>query len=236
MKLAYLIEPPFNFRDNAGKVIGCDIEVAEHVLQELGHGPVELIEAAFAELLPGVATGRWRMTTGLFGTEERRKIASFSRPVWALPDGLLVKKGNPLQIAGYRSIAGNPDCIVAIVRDQFQHRTAVEFAVPGNRIAIFDTYAEAAVAVRDGCADAYASVARAHSGFMAQNPSWALEVVAIPLSEKAPAFGSFAFGPSDIELIDAVDEVLARYLGSPAHRETMSGYGFSGYEIDLLLA
>lgn len=235
MKFAYLIEPPFNFRDQDGKVVGCDIEVAEHVLLELGRSPFELVEAEFAELLPGVAAGRWQMTTGLFGTEERRKIASFSRPIWALPDGLLVKKGNPLEIAGYRSIAENPDCILAIVRDQFQHRTAVEFAVPSNRIAIFETYAEAAVAVRDGSADAYASVALAHSGFMAQNPSWALEVVTIPQSEKAPAFGSFAFGPTDIELRNSVDEVLARYLGSPAHRKMMSGYGFYDHEIDLLL-
>lgn len=31
------------------------------------------------------------MTTGLFSTEERKKMTLFSKPIWELPDGLLVK-------------------------------------------------------------------------------------------------------------------------------------------------
>ena len=95
MKFAYLIEPPFNYRTDDGKVTGCDVELAQTVLAELGAAKVDLIETEFSELLSGVSEGRWQMTTGLFATAERRKLASFSRPIWALPDGLLVKKGNP---------------------------------------------------------------------------------------------------------------------------------------------
>ncbi len=236
MKFAYLIEPPFNFRDKDGVVVGCDIELAEYVLSELGRSPIEFVESEFAELLPGVGAGRWQMTTGLFGTDERREFASFSRPIWALSDGLLVREGNPLRLHGYRSIAENLDCILAVIRDQFQHRSAMDFGIPEDRIAIFETYSAAAIAVRDGRVDAYASVGRAHSGFVQRNPGWALDVVTVPLLEKAPAFGSFAFGRADAELRHAVDEVLVRYVGTPAHRKMMSRYGFFDHEIDLLIS
>ena len=92
MRFAYLIEPPFNFRAENGEVTGCDVELAKYINDELGLGTFVPIEAEFADLLPGVKTGTWDMTTGLFATSERKKTAAFSKPIWALPDGLLVKK------------------------------------------------------------------------------------------------------------------------------------------------
>ena len=105
MRFAYLIEPPFNYRELDGRVTGCDVELADTVLARLGIKPFQPIEAEFRELIPGLSTGRWRMTTGLFSTEERRRVMSFSRPIWALPDGILVAKGNPRGLDGYTSIA-----------------------------------------------------------------------------------------------------------------------------------
>ncbi len=96
MKFAYLIEPPFNYRDENNLVTGCDVELAKYLFSEIGTDCFKPIETEFAALLPGVAKGDWRMTTGLFATVERKEIASFTRPVWALPDGLLVQKDNPL--------------------------------------------------------------------------------------------------------------------------------------------
>ena len=175
------------------------------------------------------------MTTGLFATEERRMIASFSRPIWALPDGLLVRKGNPKQLTGYRSAAETSGCVVAVVRDQFQHRSAVEFGVPHERISIFETYGDAANAVLKGLADTFASVSRAHSGFLAPIGNQDLQIVPIPFEEKRPAFGSFAFSKSDNALRQTIDDVLLDYLGSIEHRLMMSRFGFSDAEIDLVV-
>lgn len=71
MKFAYLIEPPFNFRQDDGSLSGCDVELARHLASKLDAGAFEPIETEFAALLPGLAEGRWRMTTGLFATEAR---------------------------------------------------------------------------------------------------------------------------------------------------------------------
>ncbi len=236
MKFAYLIEPPFNYVDATGRVTGCDVELARYVFSEISIADFEPVETEFAELLPGVGDGRWRMTTGLFGTDERRKSALFSRPIWALPDGLLVSKDNQLGLSGYQSVADNSDVRLAVIRDQFQHRSAVEFGVSADRIVIFETYTEAAQAVCEGTADAYASVGRAHGGFIEQNPEWGLELILVPNSEKQPAFGSFAFGLNDAELLSEVDAVLSQYLGTDAHRDMVASFGFSPSEVDMVVA
>lgn len=236
MKFAYLIEPPFNYVDTTGRVTGCDIELARHVFDELGIVDFEPVETEFAELLSGLGDGRWRMTTGLFGTDERRQSAQFSRPIWALADGLLVVKGNPIGLSGYQSVADNPRARLAVIRDQFQHRSAVKFGVKNDRIAIFETYTAAAKAVRDREVDAYASVGMAHAGFIEQNDNWPLESVLVPSDEKPPAFGSYAFGLNDTELLREVDAVLSEYLGTKAHREMVAAFGFSDHEVDLVAA
>jgi polar amino acid transport system substrate-binding protein len=235
VRFAYLIEPPFNFRRDDGIVSGCDVELARHVAEVIGTR-FEPIEATFSELLPGLGLGRWQMTTGLFATRERKRMAAFSRPIWALPDGLLVQKSNPLGLSGYRSIAAMKDCVVAVIRDQFQHRSAVEFGVPDHRIRIFETYADAAHAIQNGQAHAYASVARAHMGHLALHPQSGHDVVVVPPEEKSPAFGSFGFKKTDRDLLQVVDAVLAAYLGTPAHRTMMAKYGFTDAEIDLTAA
>ena len=231
-RLAYLIEPPFNYRNADGTVTGCDVELARTILGMVGVHDIEMVETEFSQLLAGLAAGRWRMTTGLFATEERRKVAAFSRPIWALPDGLLVELGNPLRLTGYKSVARTESCVLAVIRAQIQHRSAVDFNVPDDRTLIFETYADAAQAVVDGRAHAYASVARAHSGFIERNPDAKLEAIAIGADEKVPAFGSFAFRKSDDGLREAIDDALLGYLGSREHRTMMKTFGFADTEID----
>lgn len=236
MKFAYLIEPPFNYRTDEGVVTGCDVELAKVVFDRIGIDEFEPVEAEFAELLPGVAKGHWKMTTGLFGTTERRQVAAFSRPIWALPDGLLVPSGNPKGLLGYQSIAESQNCKLAVVRDQFQHRSAIEFGVSEDRVRIFETYTEAVNSVLEGEADAYASVGRAHTGYLDLHSDSELEVVTVPSSEKVPAFGSFGFSLSDSELRAQVDDALVEFLGSDQHRSMMKRFGFTDDEVNLIVS
>jgi polar amino acid transport system substrate-binding protein len=197
------------------------------VLRDLGVAACEFVEAQFADLIPGLVDGRWTMTTGLFVTPERRTRVAFSRPIWALHDGLLVRAGNPRSIAGYRSVAADANAMLAIVKDQRQRDSAIELGVPAARIVEFHAQKEAADAVAGGAADAYASVAMVHRGYLASHPSALLAVIDVPPSEQAPAFGAFGFAQSNAGLADAVDRALQPYLGSEAHRQLMTSYGFA---------
>jgi polar amino acid transport system substrate-binding protein len=229
---AYLQEPPFCFRDDRGVVGGCDVELAQAVLAAAGGGRFEPVEAEFAELLSGLRDRRWMMTTGLFVTDERRAHVDFSRPIWALHDGLLVRAGNPRGIAGYGSLARDRAALLGVIAEQVQHMTARRLGVPAERIRLFRTQDEAARAVATGEADAYASVASAHRGYLHGRPDAALAVVDVPVAEQPPAYGAFAFAKESRGLRDAIDAALASYLGTAAHRTLMARYGFTAAEVD----
>ncbi|MEM7724498.1 MAG: transporter substrate-binding domain-containing protein [Pseudomonadota bacterium] len=161
VRVAYLIEPLFNYVNEAGDVTGCDVELARYVLDQLDIDHVEFVETEFAQLLPGLVQGDWHMTTGLFASLERQRVALFSRPIWALPDGLLVRTEDAQRLAGYRSLAVAGGLKLAVIRDQIQHMTALELGVTPGQIRVFETYADAARAVQEGTVNAFASVARA---------------------------------------------------------------------------
>ncbi|MEQ1956221.1 transporter substrate-binding domain-containing protein [Mesorhizobium sp. CN2-181] len=139
-----------------------------------------------------------------------------------------------MRLTGYRSVVRADGCKLAVIRDQIQHRFAVDLGVPDRHILVFETYADAARAVADGKAHAYASVARAHSGFLDRNPDNQWAVVVIGCDEKEPAFGSFAFSKSDDAFRQEIDQALLVYLGSSEHRAMMKKFGFSDAEVDLV--
>jgi polar amino acid transport system substrate-binding protein len=232
---AYLQEPPFCFRNGDGIVRGCDVELAQVLVTIAGGRVFEPVEAEFAQLLPGLLDNSWAMTTGLFVTDERRGRVAFSRPIWALHDGLLVRASNPRKIAGYGSIARDSSVVLAVIVDQVQGTTALRLGVPTDRIRLFRTQDEAARAVATGHVDAYASVAAAHRGYLANRPDAPLAVVDVPIEEQSPAFGAFAFAKESGNLRDAIDESLVSYLGSPEHRALVSRYGFTAAEVDRVL-
>jgi polar amino acid transport system substrate-binding protein len=233
---AHLEEPPFCFR-TGGRSAGCDVELARTVLQAIGVPKFESVVVDFSDLIPGLLAGRWTMTTGLFITPARQGLVTFSRPIWALPDGLLVKAGNPKHLAGYASLAADPTATLAVGKDQVQHERARAGGVPAARIREYASQDEAANAVAAGAVDAYASVAMAHRGYLQHHRNTSLAVIEAGDPAAAdPPVGAFAFAKSNAGLARAVDNALASYLGSPDHRALMATYGFTATEIDRVAA
>jgi polar amino acid transport system substrate-binding protein len=235
---AHLEEPPFCFRAE-NRVTGCDVELAEAILTQIGVEEFAPVEVEFSELLPGLIDGRWMMTTGLFITPARQQLVAFSRPIWALPDGLMVQAGNPKHLTSYATIAAHANARLGVVAKQAQHDTALRDGVPAARIREYAGQDEAARAVAAGEVDAYASVAMAHRGYIDRHPG--LGVIAVDIipshaePDRPPPFGAFAFPKTDSELAKAVDTALATYLGSPPHHAMMARYGFTPPDIDQFL-
>ena len=229
---AYLDEPPFCAPGPDGAAIGCDVEVAFAVLRAIGVDRIETRQVTFAELLPGVANGLWHINTPLFVTAERANLVAFGRPVWSLADGLMVKAGNPKALTSYRALAENADARLVVVADQVQEQAALAAGLPSARILRVATQPDAVAAVLDGRADAYASVAMAHRGYLRGSPDARLEVVDFGALGGVAAEGAYSFAKSRDDLRRAFDRVLETYLGSPEHRAIMRRYHFTDVDID----
>ncbi len=222
---AYLDEPPFCWPGREGVAEGSDVELIAAALRALGITAFEQRLTSFAELLPGLVAGRWTITTPLFIAPERQEIVEFSRPVWALADGLLVRAPDRERLTGYRAVARAGARLVAVA-GQVQEETARQAGLARERLLRVATQEEAVEAVRAGRADAYASVAMAHRGYLARKPDPELAVVAGGDGGSFPASGAFALAKSNAALRQRLDEALAGLIGSDWHRAMMARHGF----------
>lgn len=225
----YLDEPPFCWPAAGGAAQGCDVELVTAALQALGITEFEQQLTTFAELLPGLASGRWTITTPLFVTAKRRRLVDFSRPVWALADGLLVRSADRERLSGYRAVAVAAARLV-VVGGQVQEQAGLAAGIAPERIVRAATQEEAVVAVRNGDADAYASVAMAHRGYLARQPDDSLAVVTVAVDEGSPAAGAFAFGKQHASFRERFDRALTGLIGSDWHRTMMARHGFPAGE------
>lgn len=237
---AYLDEPPFAGSGADGQPTGCDVEVALTILKAIGVQQVETRLVTFAELLPGVMNGRWTMNMGMFVTPERSRLIDFSRPIWALVDGFIVKRGNPKALDRYEALAANATARLGVVKDTVQRQSALSAGVPAGRIVELATQQESIEALLSGQIDAFASTAIGNRVFIQQAGETrlaAIELGATPQTGEraAPAFGAFSFAKSSSGLRQAVDAALKAYLGSTEHRTLMARYGFSEADIDLVV-
>lgn len=226
---AYLDEPPFCWPGADSIAQGCDVELVTAGLKALGITQFEQRLTTFAELLPGLSSGRWTITTPLFVTAERQRLVDFSRPVWALGDGLLVRAGDRERLAGYRAVAATRARLV-VVGGQVQEQAGLAAGIAPERILSVPTQEDAVAAVRDGRADAYASVAMAHRGYIAREPDAELAIVSVPTSQNTPAAGAFAFGKQHSVLRKRFNAALDDLIGSGWHRAMMARHGFPAGE------
>lgn len=204
VRFAWIDERPFNYVE-ASELVGCDVALARLAIEAAGH-TFEPVQTTFGEMLPGLGEGRWDVTTGMFVTPERQKVAHFTAPIWSLSDGLLVS-ADEHRVAGYGDVArlGLP---LAVLRGQVQGAHALRHGVASGSLALFDTYADAAAAVRRGDVVAYASVALAHQEHLAATSDGALRLVRITSDEALPSTGAFACASA--ELRNLIDVQLRR--------------------------
>lgn len=232
--LAYIEEPPFAATIE-GQPTGSDVDVARAVLARMAVRNVELRKVEFPDLLPGVAAGKWTMNTALFVTRERAEVVTFSNPIWALVDGMIVRAGNPKRVTSYQSIAAS-DARLGVVKDTVQVAAAKAAGVPSARIVEFDSQEVIIAAIKRGQVDAYANTALGQRGLLASmnDPDLALAEPFEPPMENGRAragFGAFSFNKANVAFIDRFNAELANYLGSAEHRVLLARYGFSADEI-----
>jgi len=226
---AHLEEPPFCFVNPDGSSSGCDVELASTILSAIGVKGVTFTVVNFDDLIPGLESRRFAMTTGFFITGERKKRVAFSSPIWTLEDGLLVRDETASTMRSFADFAAQPHARLAVVAGQVQKPAAIRNGVHENRIAEFPSQADATRAVVNGQVDAYLTVAVAHRDYIARNGLAGLKVFDVPGGGvDGPPSGGFGFNKSDMNLLGAVNGALERYLGSPPHRELLKRYGLAG--------
>jgi polar amino acid transport system substrate-binding protein len=238
MTVAILDEPPFCWLEPDGTAMGCDVEVATAVARRAGIRSVSVRLVSFAELIPGLVAGRWHLNTGIFVTDARRRQVRFTRPIWAVSDGLVVRVGDVGRFATYRDLGVDATARLGVVVGQVQGDSARHAGMPDERLVRFATQDEAVDAVRRGDIDAAASTAIGNRALVARmhEPGLVAVDLGTPAGDRRQPVpvGAFSLSFEQAALAAALDTQLATFLGSPHHRAIMVRYGFTDHEFDAL--
>jgi polar amino acid transport system substrate-binding protein len=236
--LAILDEPPFCWLEPDGAAAGCDVEVALSVLRLAGIQSVAVQQVTFAELIPGVVEGRWHLNTAMFVTDVRRRQVRFTRPIWIVPDGLIVRSSDAARFTSYRDLGADSTARLGVVVGQVQGDSARRAGVPDERLARFATQDDAVQAVRRGDVDAAASTAIGNRALLARMGDPKLDLIDLrPATDDGPQpvpLGAFSLSFEQAALADLMDAHLAAFIGSPHHRAIMIRYGFTSNDLDVL--
>jgi polar amino acid transport system substrate-binding protein len=228
IRVGFANEAPFGFATPDGKLTGEAPEVAKAVLNAIGIPQVDGVLTEFGSLIPGLKAKRFDViAAGMFITPKRCAEIAFSEPSYGIGQAMLVKAGNPKQIADYGSIVANKDLKLAVMAGAVEAGYAKDAGVPQAQLVVLPDQSSLLAAVQAGRADAaaltalsIADMAKKGEGVEATKPFG--EVA----GKSVKGHGGFGFRRDDKELYQAFNEQLKKFVGSPEHIALVEPFGF----------
>ena len=234
LRVAFYNFKPYAFVDDTDTIVGTDIELLRTILEQMGGRIDEAQAVDWGALIPGVKTGRFDVVAaGMFVTPKRCAEVRFSQPYFGIKQALAVMKGNPKGVQDYDSVR-DMGLKLGVVSGAAQFGYAQTAGIDEANILQLPDNPAGIAALRAGRIDAWAVSAPGVREIVKGVPEGDIEsspVFASIGDTRAVSHGAFAFRPEDSEFVDAFDELLVQFVGSPEHVAIMEKYGMSADEL-----
>jgi polar amino acid transport system substrate-binding protein len=228
LRIGYAVEAPYAMLDAQGQVVGEAPAVARLVAAELALPPIEWVASDFDALIPGPEARRFEVVAaGMFVTRERARRVLFSDPSLRVLPGLLVLRGNPLNLRSEAQLRAHPQVRVAALRGSVEAQRLRELGLAAPRLVEVAGAGEGVQALLLGRVQALCLSLPAVRQLALAEPERLL-ALRLRQQEGAPALGytAFQFHLQDSDLQQAWIEAQARVIGSPRHLQAIAPYGF----------
>ena len=240
IRIAIANEIPYGYMNLQGKAVGIAPDMARQVLARMGIHNIRWVVLPFGALIPALKAERVDMVAaGQAILPARCQQVAFSEPNSSYGEGLLVKKGNPKNIHGYRDFAQRPDLRMGIVSGADQIDYAHAMGIPDRQIVILGANMDAVSALIAGRIDAYAAT-RLSTARLADKLSQVTlaQPFRDPVIDGKPArsWGGFTFRKDDTALLAAFNRQLKAVQQTPFYATTLKHYGLPQKAIDAAMA
>lgn len=234
LRAGYALEAPYAYRDAEGTLRGESVDTLRAALQRAGLPEPVWVHVEFARLLHELQSGRIDViAAGMFITPERTAQAEFTRPTTSVRTGLLVQKGNPLDLHTLEDVRRAGGARLAVLEGSVELAQARESGLTDAQLLRLPDPASAVAALRSGQAAAFALSTPSLRWAMRESPTLDL---AAPFSvsrrdgQRDIGYPAFVFRPGDPRRA-RVDQALSGYLGSAEHLRAVADYGFSAEDV-----
>lgn len=223
-------EKPYAYQED-GELKGVAVDVATKVLNGLGIKEVKGELAEFGQLIPGLGANKFDIVTASMAINgDRCENVAFGEPEVKYGEGLIVQKGNPLDLRSYKDIADNPDAVVSIMSGATENQFVQDEGVDAGQIQSAPDIPATFSAVESGRADATTGTEMTIKMALETSNNDKLEFVEDfeqPVVEGNPSYGAAAFRLDDNELREAYNKELAKLKDSPEYAEILEANYFS---------
>ncbi len=191
--------PPFTYHDDAGDLVGFDIEVAKAVAEKLGV-EAEFVESGWDSLLAGVDSGRLDTVINEVGiSEEREEKYDFSNPYFYIQSQVVVKSDND-------SIHSEEDLDGKKVATNVTNIHVPWYESKGAEVVSIDTSGEAADMLLSDRVDFISFNTVILADYLKEHPEAPMKVAfAVPDSEEQIAI---PVRKGETALLDAINQAL----------------------------
>lgn len=225
---------PWGYRDKDGAVVGYHPDLVRAALMPLGVKKIEFAVADFGALIPGLIAKRFDIVaSGVAITPPRCQQVLFGEPDLSAGDGLLVLKGNPLNLHSYADIAANPQVRLGGGRGTDNARSALAAGVPEDRLLLFPNNEAVVSAMLAGRVDAATLSAASVAGLIESEKLTGIER-ALPFRGYVKPDGkpymmatAVVFGRDETGLRDVYNARLAALKADGTVQTLMAKYGFT---------
>jgi polar amino acid transport system substrate-binding protein len=220
INIGYAIEAPYAFVDSEGNITGIDPEIAKIIAQGIGATDIRWHLCEFGSLISGLEAERFDVITGgLFITPEKKKYVKFSLPTMRVTQGLLVRKGNPLNIHSYQDFIERDTIKVAVLNGSIEEEQFIRMNIPSERIIRVPDVLSGRTSVESGIAQGLArsnlSLQWIEKTKQLGNTSIATPFIPVKSPSESISYDNgFAFRKKDRKLIAEWNRHLSEFLSS----------------------
>lgn len=226
VRIGFSTEVPYAYPSKDGKPLGFVNQITLDVLKKMGITNVESVVTDWGGLIPGLNASRFDIITGGMDiTGARCANVSFSMPVSKTSPALLVAEGNPKGLNTYQDIKDKGATAVTVAGySMVEHARKV--GIPDENLMQVPGTTEELAAIKAGRVDAVIDTNITLNHLVGQTDG-AFEVTDPSLMpEEFQNWTGIAFRNDDKEFLDAFNEVLKTYVGSPEMLKAVAAFEY----------
>ena len=228
IRVGFANEAPYSYATSSGKLTGESPTVFKYVMKKLGVSEVDGVLTEWGSLIPGLKAGRFdAIVASMYITPKRCRQILFANPTYGIGEAFVVKKGNPDGVSTYQD-AIDKNKKIALIAGTAEVGHAKIAGLERDQRFIVPDFASAVAAVKSGrvSAAAYTSLTAKDLASKDEAIERAKPFTFTHDGKKYRGEGSFGFRKEDVDLRDAVNEVLKNFIGTHKHLEMVSEFGF----------
>jgi polar amino acid transport system substrate-binding protein len=237
IRVGYAVEAPYAFLTPDGKVTGESPELAKWIVAKLEIPEIEWRQTEFSNLITELESKRIDLiAAGMFITRQRAERVSFSEPVFHVRQGLLVSKGNPLDLHSYEQFVKKTGARIAVLSGSVEEVLLRNLGLSSSQVVVVPDALTGRVTIESGLADGLA-LSSVTVQWMAIRAQLGRTEAAQPFQETLQGdverlgYGAFAFRKGDRQLLSAWNHFLGILIESEEHLQIVSQFGFTQAEM-----